>query len=217
MISHELKCLFVHVHKTGGSSIQKLLAPYASDTYVRKKGFDDLYEGLELKEYPKHDHLDTYPKRLGRKRFDEYFKFGCVRNPWDRAVSWHLFNERYKHGRETLDRDRFLEWLRTYRHLYTASEMLSLDGHLAVDFAVRYERLQNDLNEVLKRLSLPESVLPVTNVTSRRWHYSQYYDEELRDVVARHFRDDIENFGYRFEPGPHDAGCLGQLRDQRVP
>ena len=103
------------------------------------------------------------------------------------------------------------------------------DGDLCVDFLGRFERLQADFDEVCKRLDAPPTPLPHVNRAQEHWrnarpslhprkmlryirkhrfrrpaptfpHWRDYYDEETRLVVADLYRDDIELFGYRFEP-----------------
>ena len=48
------------------------------------------------------------------------------------------------------------------------------------------------------RIGCPDRTLPNVNPT-RRGDYRDYYDDELRDLVAERFAADIDAFGYRFE------------------
>src|SRR6056297_1571221 len=61
---HELQCIFLHVPKAAGTSLRKSI--YGSKSYhipaVRYKSVDEI-------------------------KFDEYFKFCFVRNPYDRLLS----------------------------------------------------------------------------------------------------------------------------------
>ncbi len=69
IISHERRVLFVHVHRTGGTSIQKHLK-------------ETLFGAENLG--PQHSSL-IEAKRLIGPEFASYFKFAFVRNPWERA------------------------------------------------------------------------------------------------------------------------------------
>ena len=70
--SDKYKCLFVHIPKTGGTSIESVFGWYSGH-----RGEQD------------HRTILEYRKLLGTN-FDTYFSFSIVRNPWDRAVSYYL-------------------------------------------------------------------------------------------------------------------------------
>jgi hypothetical protein len=94
MISHRYKCIFVEVPKTGSTSVRhvlgKAIKPHLNlceikrlmESYwvVRGGRKNRILEWLYL----------TLPaerrKERGRQQFESYFKFGFVRNPWDRVV-----------------------------------------------------------------------------------------------------------------------------------
>jgi tetratricopeptide (TPR) repeat protein len=70
----------------------------------------------------------------------------------------------------------------------------------------RFENLQDDFLAIMKRLSVPETETLQTEFNkrarknvSRHSHYSHYYDDELRDLVASNERGLIETFNYEFD------------------
>ena len=67
MISHQYKCIFIHIPKTGGTSIENVLSQDKS------KGSD-------------HRLLHEYSNCSD---FDSYFKFAVVRNTYDRI--WSIY------------------------------------------------------------------------------------------------------------------------------
>jgi hypothetical protein len=80
----------------------------------------------------------------------------------------------------------------TPRHMYQAY----IDGS---DFVMRFERLQDDFNQVQKRLGVATPIeIPRWNVTEGKDHYRDYYTSRARRVVERAFAPDLERFGYRF-------------------
>ena len=74
-------------------------------------------------------------------------------------------------------------------------------GAVGLDFLIRYEDLQSDYTSVCERIGLPPSELPSLKTKSRpeRRHYSTYYDDRTRELVAKMYHRHIEHFGYRFE------------------
>ena len=83
LVSDSRKLVFVHIQKTGGSTVDRLLRAHVEDL-----------RGLGAR----HQFAIRGKKRL--EAWDEYFKFAFVRNPWARLVSWHAMIRRAeKRGR----------------------------------------------------------------------------------------------------------------------
>jgi hypothetical protein len=74
-------------------------------------------------------------------------------------------------------------------------------GAVGLDFLIRYEDLQSDYASVCERIGLPPSGLPYLKTKNRqqRRHYSTYYDDRTRELVAKMYHRHMEHFGYRFE------------------
>ncbi len=69
--------------------------------------------------------------------------------------------------------------------------------HVDVDYVIRFENLQEDVDEVCDRLEIGRHRLP-HRYRSERGALSEYYDDELIELVRRRFRCDIEAFSYEF-------------------
>jgi len=94
MISLQKRFLFVHIPKTAGNSIQSVLRDYSEDQLVALRKEQDGIErfGLRNPKYKikKHSMLSEYHDALGDEQFRDLYKFTCVRNPWDRMVSYYF-------------------------------------------------------------------------------------------------------------------------------
>jgi hypothetical protein len=78
------------------------------------------------------------------------------------------------------------------RHMYQAY----IDG---ADYVMRYESLQEDFNEVQRRLGISEPMeIPKRNVTEGKDHYRAYYTPRARRLVERAFAPDLVRFDYGF-------------------
>jgi hypothetical protein len=70
-------------------------------------------------------------------------------------------------------------------------------GTLIVDFVGRFERLQEDFDEISRRLGRTPVALPRTNA-SRHAAYTECYTPATAEIVAKRYARDIAQFGYRF-------------------
>jgi hypothetical protein len=201
MISLQQRFLFVHIPKTAGNSIQSALRDYSEDQLVALRKEQDGIErfGLRNPKYKikKHSTLVEYRAALGNEQFCSLYKFTCVRNPWDRMVSYYFTPTQ---NPEIWDRKRFLAMISKavsvadYLRLNKGEE----DPFGNVDYIMRFENLADDFRTVCGTLGISPATLPQYN-RSNREHYSNYYDDELRELVRKRFAAEIERFGYTFE------------------
>ncbi len=201
MISFQKQFLFVHIPKTGGNSIQSTLRHYSEDEIVALRAEQDGIErfGLRNPNYKikKHSTLAEYRAVLGEARFLDLYKFTCVRNPWDRMVSYYFGTTQLV---ETWDRKEFKKLI---LKALSVTDYLRLDKGEAdpfgnVNYIMRFENLVDNFRAVCARLGIPDAPLPQYN-RSNREHYSNYYDAELCELIRKRFAPEIERFGYAFE------------------
>jgi sulfotransferase famil protein len=201
MISLKKRFLFVHIPKTAGNSIQSVLREYSEDELVALRKEQDGIErfGLRSPKYKvkKHSKLSAYYDALGDEQFRNLYKFTCVRNPWDRMVSYYFTPTQ---NLETWNRKKFRE---TISKAVSVPDYLRLDNNEGdpfanVDCIMRFENLAHDFRAVCAAIDISPPPLPQYNRSSRE-HYSKYYDDELRELVRARFAAEIERFNYKFQ------------------
>lgn len=206
IVSHKLKFIFAAVPKTGTHSVRRALREHM--------GADDIEQvGLFVqKSFPYaplarigHGHLSFAQVRpfLGEEVFASYFKFGFVRNPFDRFVSYCSFTTReeghFDRNPKAVMREFAIEKPPLDHLLFYPQAAFLADnaGRLQADYVGRVEEMQASYDAICDRLAIPSAQLEQVN-TSRRGDYRAYYDQELIDAVARLYKRDIDLFGYSF-------------------
>lgn len=208
LISDSHRFVFVHVRKTAGSSVRRLLAPYALPTPPGPWRKALSRAGLR-RHYHRHVFRAHAPIRTARDLmpadlFRAYFKFAIVRNPWERLVSEYEYLLRIpSHGRHRRVKKlgSFAAFVQFQIARPTSFQWHALSderGDLLVDRVYRHDRLQDEFPELCRRLGVPIEALPRLNVAPER-DWRGYYDAALAATVAEHWRREIEHFEFRFE------------------
>ena len=201
MITLQKRFLFVHIPKTAGNSIQSSLRDYSEDQLVPLRKEQDGIErfGLRNPNYniKKHSTLAEYRDALGNAQFGNLYKFTCVRNPWDRMVSYYFTPTQ---SPETWDQKKFRKMIFKAVSVadYLRLDNCEQDPFANVDYIMRFENLADNFRTVCGTLGISPATLPQYNRSNRK-HYSKYYDDELRELVHTRFAEEIERFGYAFE------------------
>ncbi len=213
MINFEYKCIFVAVPKTASTSVRRIIG-------TPLKAHLDLMEYKEklTREY----HLETeHPKwnsvyrsflswkiREGRAEriFNTFFKFGFVRNPWDRVVSLYL-RKQGDTKRHEMDFEQFVEWIQlsTDTCIHPSPKKNQLDwflnkkGEIVADYIGKFETLEADWEVIREKLGIQEKLPHINHNPDNQRHYSTYYTDSTREIIREKFIIDIEHFGYTFE------------------
>lgn len=179
MINHRYKCVFVHVPRTSGTSVECMF------------GVDmDMIGG-------KHSKASDIFDIIGKTRWEDYFKFTIVRNPWDRVISH--FHQPYYHTINNLSGKNLKYFLNHYKPAphesgVECSDYIDRDD---LDFIGKFENRQQDIKHICDVVGLTN----LSNIHKRRTkhkHYTEYYDDETREMVKNRYAKDIKYFDYEF-------------------
>ena len=212
IISHRHKFIFVAVPKTGTHSVRQALREQMGEEDIEQvRLFENKRFPMEELADIRHGHLTLAQVRphLPAEDFDAYFKFGFVRNPFDRFISYCAFMTR---DQDIFERDpkavmRHLLFVEPPRgHILFQPQhsfFTDADGKLLSDQVGRIEQMQASYDAICTRIGIPSRALDKVNST-RRGDYRDYYDQQLIDGVTALYARDLELFDYSFE-GSGDA------------
>src|SRR5437773_8085923 len=141
-------------------------------------------------------------REIGRKQFETYFKFGFVRNPWDRVVSLYERNEALQ-LRDKMSFEKFVDWIQyssatcihSSPHRYQLDWFVDPNGKMLADFIGKFEGLDEDWELVDQKLGINE-ILTDRRANPRARHYTEHYHERTRGVTANSLGMDTERVGY---------------------
>ncbi|MCV3376266.1 sulfotransferase family protein, partial [Campylobacter sp. IFREMER_LSEM_CL2151] len=192
------KCVFIHVPKVAGSSIERVI--YQTDRW--------LVGHVKASDYVK----------LDRNKFESYFSFGFVRNPYDRVVSayhylrsgggnlvdetwakeniykYNSFEEFVLNLQNNDERIKILSWMHfvpQYKYL------CDNDKNILVSFIGKFEKLDEDFKKILNILNRKDSLVHVNK--SKHYAYKDYYNYETYKIIREIYKNDFEIFDYDLE------------------
>lgn len=217
-INSNHKIIFIHVPKTGGTSIEQILEMMSPDAFLTYKPSRNTYSLLPLDKFTsdeyrlcasknlQHFTLRELQKVLDPQIYKEYKKISVVRNPYERLVS------EFAYSQKTINRhhnfDMFVkknlahpQYLRNWLfdgHLETQTSFLinEENNFNSIDKIYRYENLQDclkDLNSLTGKNTYPHLY------KSAHQPYQEYYTQYLQELVYNFYKEDFINFNYSFE------------------
>ncbi len=191
IISHQKKIIFIHIQRTGGTSIR----------YILQDKLNGEYNIL-----PQHDNTQTIPRELLRQ-YNNYFSFAFVRNPWDRIFSWFSLIKKTSGKSQQINNHHFTQFLTDlefdlknttspYFHFNQLDYICDYANKIWVNKIGRFENFENDLYEILQHIGISDVQIPHLNETNS--DYKNFYTQKSINFVAEKCRRDIEYFGYNF-------------------
>lgn len=192
--------LYVHIPKTGGTSIQQWMLESVRSAVA--------YKHLQ------HANLEDLRREL---KLEDEFSFTTVRNPWARLVSSYFYEKKTVSERILfLKGNDSKKWNKKYGDIETwvkKSEELDkglryyiennntvkpqVDYVEGISLVVKIEEIDTKFSRIQKLCQCRKPV-PVVNTTEHD-HYTTYYDKKTKRVVEKMFQDDINYWGYTFD------------------
>lgn len=94
--------------------------------------------------------------------------------------------------------DGLLEHDRGWNHWLPQSHWIKdKDGRDRIDYKLRFDNLDEDLNQLCRELGVEYKALDRINVSSKG-SYSELFDPESRDIIKKYYAEDIDRFGFEF-------------------
>ena len=181
MIDHNYKCIFIHGGRTGGTSIE---SSFGQPIILMREGKHWTQKTMRVK-------YSEYWK--------DYYKFSCVRNPYDLLVSIYFHNKQinYEWYEKTLNVDirqlNFVDFLK----VEGADTVLKyLDNLNEIDYIIRFEELQKGFDYVCGQIGKPKRLLERIGSSTHELYMNYYDTREKIELVNEYMKDYFEIYGY---------------------
>jgi len=198
VVIHKKKCIFVHIPKCAGTSMEQFLKDYGNNDI----DYFGVFNNRSL------HHLTAYEllMSLRKKKFGKYYRFSIVRNPYDRLLSEYywcpLINIGYKYNKT---KDNFLKYviflfknknkmLSVYNdHFIPQYDFLYENNNLIVNNIFKYEHFSYVNDFLKKKLNINNDFITInkTNFEKEDW------TTEQKELIYKLYKNDFILFNYK--------------------
>lgn len=216
-VNHTTKLIFIHIPKTGGTSIEHffgmtetenlLFNRWDRDQQLFLQKHADLCDSEKMNYEPQH-----YPLHILKKlipQYPDYFTFTFTRHPYTKLLSefYYRTNKQITSLNEFNPRE-FHEWCISYLSLLDDSHKEPQISYIdqSVRFVGKYETLESDMNTLKSQLfefspvfiTIQNKNLPFLNSTGlNKELLIPHLLNESRQLIYTVYRSDFEAFDYK--------------------
>lgn len=209
--------VFIHFPRTGGRFVRqmfKLFAPGKWDTKL-------LGEHMHVSDIPE-SHQDLPRFGFVRNPYDWYVSwYSFHMNVWRNEIFNEISDNGTKDFKSTLISGCEMDYSLIFKDAFDTDRYNSVGGYTAFMLAMfgtdienvrlgRFENLREDLLSIISDITELPLLLkygvnwyPKVNKSPHK-HYSEYYDDELREIIAEKDKMMLDRFGYKFENNSSD-------------
>lgn len=200
MISHKHKCVFVHIPKVAGRSIEELFIEdlglnfYTREVLlIRRNDYPEIgprrLSHMIASEYVKYHYLS-------QELYDTYYKFAFVRDPYTRVYSFYkYFGYKYFMSFEKFVLEHLKNmYSKEYWFLRPQSDFLFDDNtNLLVDDVFYYEHIEEDYKKLCRKVNINADSLPYVN-KSKKHNLIDRIQYRLR--ILKNYPKSFRNFSF---------------------
>lgn len=216
LVSHRKKFIYTKTVKTGGTSVESYFEMYCMPQgewsfagpraeYESEAGIIG-YRGSYSDYLKWYNHMSALEIRnnVGMEIWNKYFKFCVVRNPFEKALS-AFFHFCIKNHYIQTDRKSMISLFHDYissgKGLIVDRDKYMIDNKICIDFFIKYESLEADLQLVCTKIDIPfqKDRLPrlKSQFRPRDVCIEDFYNQKIERLVRETYKFEFEYFGYK--------------------
>lgn len=210
--------IFIHIPKTGGSSIRSSLSKNynllynASKQNLIKLGYSNLenFENYNFSIYNFKDHLPYQLIKKNKLEKNKYV-FTFIRNPFSRVVSMYfecMANKFHIDGLNTSKNISFEDFIeiiieKPYWFALPMVDYIGINNIDDIDFIGRFENFENDILKLKKKVKISIKHHNFNNHIKSKLKFSDYRkfysNNKIIDKVTQIYDKDLRKFQYDYE------------------
>ena len=216
-INHDLKTVFIHIHKTGGTYISYMLQKYYGfkNYYLRRPDHDIFcmnkkkttkYLNYENRihgvlNYFKTSSFINKKMNMTPQKWDTYYKFCFIRNPYDRIISgWYHVNKLnipFSNYLNLYNRCNDVEFMHVF--MPQVRNIINEKGKININFIGQFENLEEDFQKVLKNIGVKDIIHEVSKKMNKREHnqFYTYFSKEALNKVNLILKEDFKYLNFK--------------------
>ena len=200
-ISHKHRCIFVHIPKTGGTSVEQALGIGKIDHDAMRSHDIEIFDKISYA--PQHftaSMLKEHEKI--KEHWFDYYRFSIVRNPYERVLSeffWHKYGTsklvRFNHMLFKEFLNNYFEAIDTDHKIPQTSFIYDENHELMVDKVFRFEEIK-EIGEYLSKELGTIVKIPKIQTSGNKKRYLENLDADDKHIIQAIYAKDFELLRY---------------------
>jgi hypothetical protein len=187
---------FIHIPRTGGTTLEKILG-FRNHYSWKRPDYQNIF-GYDKKKKIMLQHA-TYQQIIKNEYNPQNYKIiTIIRNPYYRVMSLYKYVAR----KESLDKflnkiEKYLQYDYFYQPQY--KYLINEKGEINIDEIVRFENYEEDLKKIKEKYNLDINISFDTNKQlNKKKAIDSVLTEEQKLIIQRIYKKDFELFGYPY-------------------
>lgn len=194
-ISKKHKFKFIHIPKTGGSSVEVIFDLQHKDNLF-VPSFTNEIQGVKFAP----QHFTHKLINYFNPEYKNYFSFTIVRNPYTKIISEYFYISKNfeKNNIQQFDEKHFIEWLKNSLIKFDIDHKLPQSTFIdkPVDMILKFETLEEDFKKLNNKLNTDYKLIHTNKSNTNKSKIVENLSQNVKELIYELFKKDFKKFNY---------------------